>query len=323
MTTKAVQSRQWFTDCQEHPATTPLPPHTPLYSAARNGWATSVAPTPSHLVSFFSYWRKSSIMYLWIINSWVLKKIFWCSVFHRFPLSYLPEDQAHVAPPQRPWKRLQLLCDPGGWRQVIRQHVHKQELGASPAGGGWMAAGRPSGLGSEELRQPATTSKQIRLQEVLWEKGPLSILVFLNEDSTNKGLFQLLSDVRCTCCIMQREHYYWLYLWLEELPWFYFWCAFFNRSFLWVFIYALLYRSLSVESNNIVCVYCVVCRLVDWKTHFPRQSYFVFLFVFFLSFWIVVLLGYESVYTVNLAQQSWMVPAISAWLSYEQILTIY
>lgn len=108
--------------------------------------------------------------------------ICFCSVFC---LSNLPEDQAHFANPQRSGKRLQLLCDSGGRGQVIRQHIHKQKLWASDTGHGWVAAGQLSGLCCEELYQPAPATQQVCLQEVFWEKRPLT---FLKNDFTNKVL---------------------------------------------------------------------------------------------------------------------------------------
>ena len=89
-----------------------------------------------------------------------------------FSPSDLSEDQTCVAQPWR--QRLQLLCDTGGWRQIIRQRVREQELWAPAARLSWVAAGHASGLCSEELRQPATTAQQVRLQKVLRKKGPLS-----------------------------------------------------------------------------------------------------------------------------------------------------
>lgn len=104
-----------------------------------------------------------------------------------FSLSNLSEDQTgHVAHDcrQRPGKRLQLLRDSRSWRQVIRQSGHKQQLWPPAAGLSWMAAGHLSGLCSEELRQPATAPQQVRLQKVLWQKGPLS---YLNDFLLIKG----------------------------------------------------------------------------------------------------------------------------------------
>lgn len=62
----------------------------------------------------------------------------------------------------------------------------EQELRAAAAGLSRLAAGRLPGLFPEELRQSATTTKQVGLQEVLWKKGPLSLFVF----SANKGFYK-------------------------------------------------------------------------------------------------------------------------------------
>lgn len=92
-------------------------------------------------------------------------------------LSNLPEDQTrHIAHAwQRPGKRLQLLCDSRSRRQVIRQSDREQKLRPAAAGLSWMAARHLPGLCSEELHQPATAPQQVRLQKVLWKKGPLSL----------------------------------------------------------------------------------------------------------------------------------------------------
>jgi len=60
-----------------------------------------------------------------------------------------------------------------------------------------MAAGQLSGSGSEELHQPAEATQQVRLQEVLWEKGHLSfknIYILL----IKFFFLQIVSNVQCT-----------------------------------------------------------------------------------------------------------------------------
>lgn len=139
-----------------------------------------------------------------------------------FSLSNLSEDQTgHVAHAcrQRSGKRLQLLRDSRSRRQVIRQSGREQKLWAPAAGLSWMAAGHLSGLCSEELRQPATAPQQVRLQKVLWQKGPLSSL---NDFFINKGFYKWF--LMCSAHIekqKKKKSYYWLYLWSEELPRFY------------------------------------------------------------------------------------------------------
>ena len=166
-----------------------------------------------------------------------------------FPLSNLSEDQAHVTYPWRPRKRLQLLCDSGGWRQVIRQRIHKSRLWAPAARRGWKPAGHLSGLCSEELRQPAVAAQQIRLQEVLWEKGPLS---FLNDDFTHKGFYK--EGLMCSAHIMQKKSTTdYIYDW-KSYQGFIFYVFYMNHLLvLFTSIYiSLLYFSFSVKWNNTV-----------------------------------------------------------------------
>lgn len=78
-----------------------------------------------------------------------------------FPPSNFPEDQAcfpYICRP-RPGKRFQLLCDPGGRRQVIRQSGRKQKHRPPAAGLSWVAARHLPGICSEELYHPAATSQ--------------------------------------------------------------------------------------------------------------------------------------------------------------------
>lgn len=100
------------------------PPLTPPCPAVRTGSATNVAPTPSHPVSspiikindVRIYGVSESSTAVYVVDT-VFVPLF-CL------LSNLPEDQAHSAKPQRTRKRLQLLCDSGGGRQVGRQRAH-------------------------------------------------------------------------------------------------------------------------------------------------------------------------------------------------------
>lgn len=146
---------------------------------------------------------------------------------------------------RRPGKRLQLLCDSCSWRHVIRESDQKQKLWPPAAGLRRMAEGHLSGLCSEELHQPASAAQQVRLQKVLRKEGPLS---FWN-DFTNKEFNKKF--LMCSAHIEnqktnQKKSYYWLYLCLEELPQFYFWCV----------LYKSLHSHQVLIISHLLCLYC-------------------------------------------------------------------
>lgn len=214
---------------------------------------------------------------------------FFFSGWFSVSLSNLPENQTRHIPHTRAHKsgkRLQLLRDSGGRGQVIRQSGPEQEFRPPAADPGWMAAGGQSGLGAEELRQPAAALQQVRLQKVLWEKRPLRcwmcICIFFF-CSPIKG-FGTITNVQRTCRRHRQTTTDYIYDIRRASTIVLFYCFFYDnhfcslkRSSLWVISECLYYFFLNASERQYVCVCDCACvhfvtvHAAHWKT--VRRSY--------------------------------------------------
>lgn len=105
-------------------------PHSPLCSSQD-------LPSVKRRSHSFTSGAFAAIKQTKCLNTMCARRISSCFSHPLFPasvsllcclLSNLPEDQANCAKARSCGKRLQLLCDSGGWGQAVRQHICEPEL---------------------------------------------------------------------------------------------------------------------------------------------------------------------------------------------------